>query len=127
MPLIVREELDRYLGWRRQFVSEERRDLILTSLGNGRGFSPKRAGGDAVNTWVKELGAKVGVDASTHSLRRLYCTSLYNHGRGADGNGADLPAIISLTRHAGIEVLFRCYLNADPESARNCADHLNIL
>ena len=125
MPMQVREELDRYLTYRAQFADGKRRDLLVFKIGGK--VNPARVCGDAVNSWVKSLGARVGIDISTHSLRRLYCTSLYNHGRGADGNGADLPAIISLTRHAGIEVLFRCYLNADPESARSCADSLNIL
>lgn len=125
MPMQVREELDRYMTWRRQYVGDDRRDLLIWAY-NGR-INAQRMTDSGLNKWIKRLAESVGVEASPHSLRRLYCTSLYNHGKGSDGKGADLPAIISLTRHADVKVLFDCYINVDPESARSCADALNIL
>lgn len=125
MPAAVRDELDRYLTWRRQYVGDDRRDLMI-SLGGGR-VNPKRLQPELVYRWTKNLAEKVGVEASTHSLRRLYCTTLYNNGKGTDGTGADLCAITTLTRHANIKVLFDCYINADPSAVKKCADGLNIL
>ena len=127
MPPAVREELDRYLTWRRQYVGDDRRDLMITLRGNKRGVNPVRLRTEPVYLWIKELAEAVGVEASPHTLRRLFCTTLYNHGKGTGGDGADLRAIITLTRHSDISVLFNCYINADPSTVKKCADNLEIL
>lgn len=90
-------------------------------------INTKRVTDYAIAKWIDKLAGRVGVEASPHSLRRLYCTSLYNHGKGADGKGADLRAITTLTRHSDVKVLFDCYIDVDPESARSCAENLQIL
>lgn len=127
MPMAVREELDRYLTWRAQYVSEDRRDLLITVLMNGRGVNRDRLRTETVYRWVRELAESIGVEASPHTLRRLFCTTLYNKGKGTDGNGADLKTITTLTRHADIAVLFDCYINPDPDEVRKCADGIEIL
>ena len=125
MPVTVREELDRYMTWRRQYVDDSRRDLLIRVF-KGH-INTKRVTDYAIAKWIDKLAGRVGVEASPHSLRRLYCTSLYNHGKGADGKGADLRAITTLTRHSDVKVLFDCYIDVDPESVRSCAEQLNIL
>lgn len=124
MPPSVRAEVDAYLSWRARYVGKDRREMLI-AVRDGHA-SPTRINGDTVNETVRRLAHAIGTKATAHSLRRLYCTSLYNHGRGADGKGADLGAIRHLTRHASVDILFKCYIEPDPESARSCADALDM-
>lgn len=108
MPIQVREELDRYLAWRAQRVGPDRRELLIG--GDDAHITKGRLSSDTIYTWIKDLGASIGIDITPHSLRRLYCTTLYNHGRGTDGAGADIRSIITLTRHANVDVFMQCYV-----------------
>lgn len=51
----------------------------------------------------------VGVDATCHSLRRLFCTNLYY---GVDGEGGcDLATLKDLMRHASVNTTLTCYID----------------
>ena len=63
---------------------------------------------NALGRHIDRLGERVGVKATTHSLRRLYATTLVND------VGADLDTVRRLMRHADVSTTLRCYVHADP-------------
>lgn len=63
---------------------------------------------NALGRHIDRLGEHVGVKATTHSLRRLYATTLVNEVH------ADYDTVRRLMRHADISTTLRCYVDADP-------------
>ena len=58
---------------------------------------------------VKRLAKSVGVEATCHSLRRLFATNLYY---GVDGSGGcDLATLKDLMRHASVNTTLSCYID----------------
>ena len=68
---------------------------------------------------VSELGESVGVDATTHSLRRLYATTLANDVK------ADLNTVRLLLRHADVSTTVKCYIDPDPRELRRASGRLS--
>ena len=65
--------------------------------------------GAAPSMMIRRLGKSVGVEATCHSLRRLFCTNLYY---GVNGEpGCDLATLKDLMRHANINTTLECYIN----------------
>ena len=62
---------------------------------------------DCVGDIVHRLGKRAGVDCSTHCLRRLYATTLYDR-------GTDIDTLRRMMRHEQVNTTLRCYLDADP-------------
>ncbi len=63
---------------------------------------------NALGRHIDRLGERVGIKATTHSLRRLYATTLVND------VGADVDTVRRLMRHADVSTTLRCYVHADP-------------
>lgn len=80
---------------------------------DAHGLSPQR-----VAERVRALGDRVGVEVRTHSLRRLYATTLVNT------VGASYDTTRRLMRHANIETTLRCYVQADPSLLKDATDAL---
>jgi len=111
MPIEVREIIDRYLRWRSSLegndLSEDRLLVWYDPRRKVIGRYADRCG--ALSDLVRDLGKKVGVEVTCHSLRRLFCTNLYY---GMDGEpGCDLATLKDLMRHASINTTLTCYID----------------
>ena len=111
MPIEVREIIDRYLRWRNGLKGTDLSEGRLLVWYDDRrriiGRYADRCG--ALSDMVRELGKKVGVEVTCHSLRRLFCTNLY-YGIG-DEPGCDLATVKDLMRHASINTTLTCYID----------------
>lgn len=111
MPIEVREIIDRYIRWRSSLPGTDCSDdrLIVYYDKDTDEIRHYYDDGGALSMMVKRLGKSVGVDATCHSLRRLFCTNLYY---GVDGEGGcDLATLKDLMRHATITTTMECYIN----------------
>ena len=111
MPIEVREIIDRYIRWRNSLPGKDCSDgrLIVYYDKDRDEIRHYYDDGGALSMMVKRLGKSVGVDATCHSLRRLFCTNLYY---GVDGEGGcDLATLKDLMRHADINTTLECYIN----------------
>lgn len=111
MPIEVKQIIDRYLVWRKALTGTDRSDgclLVWYDKSHDRiNRFADRSG--RLTDIVKNLGERVGVTVTCHSLRRLFCTNLYY---GIDGNGgADLVMVRDLMRHASVDTTLNCYIN----------------
>ena len=103
----VRKAIADYLPMRSGIVSlwgdgSDGRILVRRSIHPGEAMTP-----DIVGDMVRRLGLRAEVDCSTHCLRRLYATTLYD-------NGTDLNSLRRLMRHESVDTTLRCYIDADP-------------
>ena len=111
MPIEVREIIDRYIRWRNSLPGKDCSDdrLIVYYDRDRDEIRHYYDDGGALSMMVRRLGKSVGVDATCHSLRRLFCTNLYY---GVDGEGGcDLATLKDLMRHADINTTLECYIN----------------
>ena len=111
MPIEVKQIIDRYLVWRKALTGADRSDgrlLVWYDKSHDRiNRFADRSG--RLTDIVKNLGERVGVTVTCHSLRRLFCTNLYY---GIDGNGgADLVMVRDLMRHSSVDTTLNCYIN----------------
>lgn len=110
MPIEVREIIDRYIRERNAMTGTDRTDGRLIIYKDERSGELRhyadRCG--SLSEIVSNLGKKVGVEATCHSLRRLFCTTLYY---GVDGEpGCDLATLKDLMRHASVNTTLTCYI-----------------
>lgn len=113
MPAIVREEIERYRRWK-STVMPDSGDGFLIQTRSRRG-QWSRATPQQVSDAVKELGRCCGIEVTTHSLRRLYATTLYYE------IAADLQTVKCLMRHSSVDTTLRCYIQANDTKARTAA------
>lgn len=112
MPIEVREIIDRYLRWRdsldiKHDLSEGSLIVWYDEKARIIGRYAERSG--AISEIVRDLGRRVDVECTCHSLRRLFCTNLYY---GVDGEGGcDLATLKDLMRHASINTTLTCYID----------------
>ncbi len=76
--------------------------LVRTKMYPGEPMTP-----DCVYNIVRSLARRANVDCTTHSLRRLYATTLFDE-------GATLNSICKLMRHESIDTTCKCYIDVDP-------------
>lgn len=110
MPVEVREIIDRYMRWRSSLqgidMSEDRLLVWLDAREHAIKRYADRSG--RLSDMIRELGQRVGIEVTCHSLRRLFCTNLYY---GVDGeDGCDLATLKDLMRHASINTTLTCYI-----------------
>ena len=113
MPAIVREEIEKYRRWK-STVMPDSGDGFLIQTRSRRG-QWSRATPQQVSDAVKELGRCCGIEVTTHSLRRLYATTLYYE------IAADLQTVKCLMRHSSVDTTLRCYIQANDTKARTAA------
>lgn len=111
MPERAREEIRRYLLHRQTIPGLKKNDdrlLVFTSK-TGTAMSH---GGDLneISDRVRSLGRSVGIEVTAHSLRRLFCTTIYY-----DVSGRDLATTQKLMRHARPETTVNNYLQPRPD------------
>lgn len=79
---------------------------------------------DTVPRKIKSLARRAGVDASTHTLRRLFGTTIYS------ATDHDLAATARLLRHADIATTVECYIepsrNRDTQTLDTLCDMLTF-
>ena len=71
-----------------------------------------------VNDIVKRLGRRHGVVLTSHSLRRLFATTLYD-------SGVDQDTLRRMMRHSNIQTTMQCYLEADPRRMKDASDRID--
>ena len=119
MPIEVKQIIDQYLRWRNGLQGNDMSDGRLLVWYDERrriiGKYADRCG--ALSDMIRQLGKKVDVEVTCHSLRRLFCTNLYY---GIDGQGgADLATVKDLMRHASVNTTLTCYIDVkDQEKER---------
>jgi len=118
MPPPVTRELDRYLRWREPYRRADDHVVqhLFVTYGELRGISPKY-----VSDAVRKLGQRVGVRATSHSLRRMYGTALYYE------CGCDPATLKDLLRHASINTTFKCYIGSSEKRKKEAVDALSEL
>lgn len=107
IPLPVQKCIDTWMVERERIVlsSGSVDDHLILSQGRNLG---KGVTGNRIGDMVKSFGKKCGVDLTAHSLRRLYCTTLWS--AGVDANTVRL-----MMRHASINTTMQCYIQPRPE------------
>lgn len=107
MPVQVRRCVDAWLMERSRLVPEgPSDDHLLLSTGRNIG---KPVSGNWIGDRVRSLGRRCGVDLTAHSLRRLFCTTMW-------AAGVDANTVRLMMRHSSIDTTMRCYVQASPES-----------
>lgn len=110
MPSIVSDEIERYRAWKRTMMPDSGDGFLLQTRSRHRQWS--EASPQQVSMAVRELGRFCGIEVTTHSLRRLYASTLYYE------ITTDLQTIRSLMRHASVDTTLRCYIQADDARER---------
>ncbi len=79
-------------------------------------------GNTTMNRYVGELvsqaAMRVGIDATCHTLRRLYCTNLLD-------NGFELDNVRRMMRHASVETTLQSYVYPDPRKLKTATDSVD--
>lgn len=102
----VRAELSRYLAWRATIPGAETTDRLLIFPRHRRssgGIAAETTVSDQIPRRVRAMAQRAGVSASTHTLRRLFGTTIYNATN-------DLAVTAKLLRHADINTTVSCYI-----------------
>ena len=118
MPKIVKEALENYLPIRQRIIDEYGDNSQGHVLIRRFTYASEPLPPDTVGDMVYRLGKKADVKVSTHSLRRLFATTM-------NDNGMKLDTIRRMMRHESLDTTLECYINADPrliQDATDCID-----
>ena len=102
----VRAEIARYMAWRSTLPGSESTDRFLIFPRHRRssgGIAAETTVSDQIPRRVRIMAERAGVSASTHTLRRLFGTTIY-----AATN--DVVITSRLLRHADINTTVECYI-----------------
>jgi len=80
----------------------------------------KQMAATSLSHHIRSLGERAGVRVTTHSLRRLFATSLYR-------KDVDLVDIKTLMRHANINTTINCYIDPDRERLDGIMDEMGVV
>ena len=120
----VQAEIGAYMAWRARLPgsSAENRFLLLPSSRGG--FISESTMEYMIPRTIKALARRAGVEASTHTLRRLFGTTIYN------ATDHDLATTARLLRHADIATTVECYIepsrNRDTQTLDTLCDMLTF-
>jgi len=118
MPEGVREEIDRYLGWRRTQIPVDDYLIIIPDGKQHGGLSKRTFMAENVSRMIARLGRRTGVTLTTHSLRRFFGTSVYEISDG------DIDLTRRLMRHADPRVTLECYIRPDERKKKSTINSL---
>ena len=104
MPAEVLGELEAYLPWRLKHARAGSPHLVVMLTADGKRPVKDTRRLDVIGRRVRELGASLGIRVTTHSLRRLYATTVY------EVTGHDAAVTQALMRHASSITTFDCYI-----------------
>lgn len=116
IPPRVLLEIDRYRE-SKAAMPQSGDGYLLQTMGKRRTLC--RATDAQISMAVSTLGKSVGVTATTHSLRRLYATTLFYD------VGADIQTVRNLMRHADVSTTLKCYIEPNAEREREASDKLS--
>ena len=71
-----------------------------------------------IGNLVSEASARVGVKATCHTFRRLYCMNLLD-------NGFELDTVRRMMRHSSIEITLESYVRADPRKMKTATNSVD--
>lgn len=114
----VRAELSRYMAWRATIPGAETTDRFLIFPRQRRssgGIAAETTVSDQIPRRVRAMAERAGVTASTHTLRRLFGTTIYN-------TTNDLAVTAKLLRHADINTTVSCYIEPSKHREQNALD-----
>ena len=111
----VQDAIDDYIPIRQAILTKhgdrsEGNLLVRTTTFAGGPFTPA-----CVDTVMQKLSEKSGISITSHVMRRLYCTSLYEA-------GTDLDTLRRMMRHSSLDTTMRCYLNANKKKIKSASD-----
>ncbi len=115
MPEPVKEQIESY---RRSALKSGIRkdDYLLQTRGHDGGLHHVNV--SRVSDTISRLGNKVGIEMTTHSLRRFYASTLYYD------VSCDLQTMRNLMRHAEVSTTLKCYVNSNEMKEREAMDKL---
>ncbi|MBQ8373521.1 MAG: site-specific integrase [Candidatus Methanomethylophilaceae archaeon] len=117
IPDSVRDAIRAYLPYRQAVIDlygnhSQGNLLVRIRKHPGEPMTP-----DCVYNAVSSLAKRAGVNCTTHSLRRLYATTLYDA-------GTELNVIRKMMRHESLDTTLNCYINVDPRKISNAEGEL---
>ena len=118
MPRIVREAMEAYMPMRQRIIDEYGDNSHGHLLIRRFTYASEPIPPDTIGDMVYRLGKRADVEVTTHSLRRLFATTM-------NDNGVKLDTIRRMMRHQSLDTTLKCYINADPrlvKSATDCID-----
>lgn len=116
----VRGEITRYLAWRAEIPGAESTDRFLIYPRHRRssgGIAAETTVSDQIPRRVTAMAKRAGVSASTHTLRRLFGTTIYNATN-------DLVTTSRLLRHADINTTMACYIEPSRDREQDALELL---
>lgn len=107
----VNNEIKNYIEWRNDHSGMDLSDgkFIVYKDVHGNILGYKRKSG--IGRIVDRISERAGIKATPHSLRRLFCTELYE-------NGCDDIRLSDLMRHSNTELL-KIYINPNEKKNEN--------
>ncbi len=120
IPKAIMEIINDYLPIREELLrvkGDTGEDILLIS---DMRYAGKPLGAEGVGYVVYNLAKAHNVNMSTHTLRRLYATSLRDI-------GTDLDTIRRMMRHSKLDTTVKNYLNADPRMMAKANDGIDSL
>lgn len=114
----VRAEITRYLAWRATIPGAESTDrFLILPKRKGKGLVAEATLSDQIPRRVSELARRAGVTGSTHTLRRLFGTTIYNETN-------DVVTTSRLLRHADVNITIECYIEPSRNKERIAIDRV---
>ena len=120
MPDGVPSEIERYLSWRRTQATSDNYLLIVPDGKQHGGLSGRKYLAQNISRMIARLGRRLGIEITTHSLRRFFGTSVY------EISGGDLDLTMRLMRHADPRVTLECYIQPNESKKRKTIDSLSM-
>lgn len=115
---IVRAEISRYMAWRATIPEAESTDrFLILPKRKGKGLAAETTLSDQIPRRVRAMAERAGVSASTHTLRRLFGTTIYNETN-------DVVTTSRLLRHADVNITIECYIEPSRNKERNALDRV---
>ncbi len=109
-------EIEKYLAWRNRQPGASADDRFLLIPNKRGGFLGEKTMETLVPRIVTELAERAGARATTHTLRRLFGTTIYN------STDHDLATTSRLLRHASVKVTLDCYIEPNPDRERSALE-----
>lgn len=91
------------------------RIVTYIRCGEVRGYQQS----ETISHLIQDLARRSGVEASTHSLRRLFATDL-------DERGIPVTKIARLMRHSDIQTTYSCYIDPNPRMLDEIMDGVGM-
>lgn len=120
IPKEMQAEIRHYLAWRKAKLEADGKttDYFLIFLEKYGHVSLPDCRKAALSFVFMRLTEETGIHVTPHSLRRLFATTLYD-----DGNGADIKTIAKLMRHANPNVTWR-YIQQSERKFEEASDNV---